>query len=87
MQTDPEVRDGLARWLYERGIYTTYRYPTLHRVAAYRAGDVELPGAERAAARTLCLPLHQALTDDDVDQVVEGVRTYLEPRRRRDAAS
>lgn len=87
VQTDPELRDGLARWLYDRGIYTTYRYPPLHRVPAYRAGDVELPGAERAAARTLCLPLHQALTDDDIDQVVQGVRTYLEPRLRRDTAS
>ncbi|NKE62662.1 DegT/DnrJ/EryC1/StrS family aminotransferase [Lentzea sp. PSKA42] len=69
VQLDPNLRDGVARRLHERGIYTTFRYPQLHKVRAYGAGDLSLPGAGHAGAATLCLPLHQALTDDEVDFV------------------
>ncbi|SEP52401.1 DegT/DnrJ/EryC1/StrS family aminotransferase [Amycolatopsis saalfeldensis] len=69
VQLAPGLRDLVARRLYERGIYTTFRYPQLHRVRAYGADDVALPGAEHAAAVTLCLPLHQGLGDRDVEFV------------------
>lgn len=75
------IRDELARDLYQRGIYTTFRYPLLHRVEAYGAADVVLPAAEAAAERTLLLPMHQALTDADVDRVIEAVRDSVRDRR------
>ncbi|MFD9961802.1 DegT/DnrJ/EryC1/StrS family aminotransferase [Amycolatopsis sp. NPDC058986] len=68
VQMDAGIRDVVARDLYDRGIYTTFRYPLLHKVKAY-GGDAHLPSAERAAAATLCLPLHQALGPDEVDFV------------------
>lgn len=78
VQMDAGIRDRVARALYDRGIYTTFRYPLLHEVRAYGAGG-RLPRAERGAATTLCLPLHQALSDADVDHVtaelVEAVTT------------
>ena len=79
VQLDPGARDEIARKLYERGIYTTFRYPLLHQVRAYRA-DARLPHAEQAAARTLCLPLHQALTDDDVESVATALRDAVASR-------
>lgn len=79
VQLPASMRDDVARELYERGIYTTFRYPLLHRVGAYGSTAV-LPGAERAAARTLCLPLHQGLTDADVEAVVDGVRDAVAAR-------
>jgi dTDP-4-amino-4,6-dideoxygalactose transaminase len=35
-----------------------------------------LANTERAAERTLNLPLHQSLSDDDVARVIEAVRTF-----------
>lgn len=79
VQLDPRVRDEVARDLYDRGVYTTFRYPLLHRVRAY-AADADLPRAESAAARTLCLPLHQALTDHEVDLVATVLRESVAAR-------
>lgn len=79
IQLEGGIRDALARDLYERGIYTTFRYPPLHRVKAYGSTAV-LPNAEDAAARTLLLPMHQALTDDEVDRVVTAVRECVRAR-------
>ncbi|MGY2061585.1 DegT/DnrJ/EryC1/StrS family aminotransferase, partial [Nocardia gipuzkoensis] len=49
IQLDPQLRDHIARDLYERGIYTTFRYALLHQVRAY-GSTANLPNAERAAA-------------------------------------
>ncbi|GAT67120.1 glutamine--scyllo-inositol aminotransferase [Planomonospora sphaerica] len=87
IQLEGGIRDDLARDLYERGIYTTFRYPPLHRVRAY-GSDAVLPGADRAADGTLLLPMHQGLTDADVDRVVDAVRECVRARlgRRRSPA-
>lgn len=79
VQMDEGIRDAVARDLYDRGIYTTFRYPALHKVAAY-ASDAVLPKAESAVARTLCLPLHQALSDSDVDAIVDAFRDAVTSR-------
>ncbi|MGH3881431.1 MAG: DegT/DnrJ/EryC1/StrS family aminotransferase [Actinophytocola sp.] len=68
VQMPAEIRDQVAREMFDRGIYTTFRYPLLHKVKAY-GSTVRLPRAERAAATTLCLPMHQALSDGDVEFV------------------
>ncbi|MFI5621368.1 DegT/DnrJ/EryC1/StrS family aminotransferase [Streptomyces sp. NPDC051567] len=81
VQMDPAIRDAVAKDLYERGIYTTFRYPLLHQVSAYGAGDLRLPGAERASAATLCLPLHQGLSDDDVEHVTTSLIDAMASRR------
>lgn len=70
------VRDAVARRLYERGVYTTFRYAPLHLIPVYGSAQ-RLPGAERAAEETLCLPLHQALSDSDVDTVVAETSSAL----------
>lgn len=72
VQMDAGIRDQIARDLYDKGVYTTFRYPLLHKVQAYQA-DARLPRAERGAATTLCLPLHQALSDADVDHITTAL--------------
>nr|AGS49694.1 hypothetical protein [uncultured bacterium esnapd14] len=64
------TRDAIARHLYERGIYTTFRYQPLHLIAAYGSG-ASLPGAEQAAQETLCLPLHQGMDEATVEKVID----------------
>ena len=80
VQMDPGVRDEVARDLYAAGVYTTFRYPLLHRVPLYGATDQSLPHADEAAERTLCLPLHNALDDSDVRTVATALRKAMEAR-------
>lgn len=75
IQCPPECRDLLASHLRNNDIYTTFRYYPLHRVQRYGADDI-LPGADSAADRTLCIPIHQALSDSDVERVVSTIREF-----------
>jgi dTDP-4-amino-4,6-dideoxygalactose transaminase len=75
VQVPPEVRDRLARHMLDRGIYTNFRYWPLHRTTLYRS-EVPHPGADEAAARTLLLPAHQGLSDEDVASVIDAVLTF-----------
>ena len=68
-------RDDLARFLRQKGIYTTYRYFPLHRVPHYSAIGC-FPGADYAADNTLCLPIHQSLTADDVLYVIDTIKQF-----------
>ena len=69
------MRDQFARFLRENGIYTTYRYYPLHRVPGYGVtGD--FPNADYAADHTLNIPIHQSLTDKDLEFIIEKVREY-----------
>jgi aminotransferase len=76
-----EQRDELAAWLHDkRGIYTTFRYYPLHLVPFYAHAGGNLPNAEWAADHTLCLPIHQNLTGDDVGRIIDSiVRFAREP--------
>ncbi|WP_033344001.1 DegT/DnrJ/EryC1/StrS family aminotransferase [Catenuloplanes japonicus] len=76
IQMPAGIRDRVAAGLLERGVYTTLRYPPLHRVPAYRARH-DLPGTDLAAGTTLLLPLHQGLKDGDVDQVIRDTRDVV----------
>lgn len=68
-------RDQLAKFLRENDIYTTYRYYPLHRVPGYGVtGD--FPNADYAADCTLCLPIHQSLTEEDTKFIVEKIEEF-----------
>jgi len=67
-------RDELARFLYDAGIYTTFRYYPLHY--AFETEGVFLPYAEQVAEVTLNLPIHQNLSEDDVGLIVGKVREF-----------
>ncbi len=74
-------RDGLRAKLGERGIGTGIYYPTplhlnpLFSDLGYSAGD--LPNAERAASRIMALPIHPALSPDDVREVAAAIRELV----------
>jgi perosamine synthetase len=71
-------RDRLQHRLRESGIGTAVHYPIpIHRQPLYQElgyGDVKLPVSEAAAAQVLSLPVHPALSDADLDRIVESVR-------------
>ncbi|OQD53889.1 glutamine--scyllo-inositol aminotransferase [Streptomyces phaeoluteigriseus] len=80
VQLDAAIRDQVAADLLARDIYTTFRYPPLHKVPAYGAGPRDLPGVEEASATTLLLPLHQGLDDSEVRTVADELRKAVEHR-------
>ncbi len=72
----PDGRDRLAEQLRDRGIATGIYYPLpVHKQVAYQqlGYDHHLPVAERACREVLALPVHPALTREDLDKIVEGV--------------
>ncbi len=74
-----EKRDKLAVHLRKRGIHTAVHYPApIHRQAVYedlvRAGD--LRKTEQRALRILSLPMYPELTISEVDEVIDGVRSF-----------
>lgn len=77
IQIAGEHRDLLAKYLREHDVYTTFRYFPLHRVKHYGA-EGSFPNADYAAYHTLCLPVHQSLTNEDVQRVADLICQYGE---------
>lgn len=66
-----ECRNELARYLLNNGVYTTFRYWPLHKLEIFKefvSGD--LPNSDYVSNCTLNLPLHQGLTDQDVEKII-----------------
>ncbi|MBM4430760.1 MAG: DegT/DnrJ/EryC1/StrS family aminotransferase [Chloroflexi bacterium] len=74
----PKRRDQMLAHLRERGIGTGIYYPVpVHKQAAYqRLGYRDhLPVTEEACVEVLSLPVHPALSQDDLEHIVEGVNS------------
>lgn len=68
-------RNELAAFLKEKGIYTTFRYFPLHLVKFY--GDKSrLPHAEFMNENVLNIPVHQNLSDAEIEQIADAVRAF-----------
>ena len=68
-------RDRLQEGLADRGVDSGVYYPTpIHQLAAYDDFDVRAPAAETAAEAVVSLPVHPALSDDDIERIVEATR-------------
>ncbi|MBZ3907936.1 DegT/DnrJ/EryC1/StrS aminotransferase family protein [Streptomyces griseiscabiei] len=80
VQLDSAIRDQVAADLLDQGVYTTLRYPPLHKVPAYRAGGEILPGTDVCSENTLLLPLHQGLDDAQARTVAAALRASVERR-------
>lgn len=66
-------RDKVAKYLFDKGIYTTLRYHPLHMNELYMSNQV-LPVCEELNETGLNIPLHPSLSDDDVDYIVETIK-------------
>lgn len=75
-----EKRDELQRWLKKNGVSTEVYYPLpLHlqpcyQSLGYREGD--FPESEKAAKRSLALPIHPAMSADDITYVCELISQF-----------
>lgn len=68
-------RDQFAKFLRENGVYTTYRYYPLHRVPGYRVLGL-FPNADYAADNTLNLPIHQSLSESDLNHIFKTIKLF-----------
>jgi perosamine synthetase len=78
-------RDAFSARLKELGVGSATYYPTpIHRLRPFldedgRVGDWKLPETDRAADEVLSLPVYPALTQDQLDRIVEAVNTVAAP--------
>jgi dTDP-4-amino-4,6-dideoxygalactose transaminase len=79
-------RDAFARALIERGVGISVHFRPVHLLTFYReryqtrAG--QFPAAEAAGASVLSLPIYSTMTDDEVDYVIDQVRSVATRSRR-----
>lgn len=74
-------RDGLIEYLDERGIGTGVYYPRpIHEQPAYDAWTTDAPVSERAADEVVSLPVHPALSDEEIRTVAEAVADYIDSK-------
>ncbi|MEA3325368.1 MAG: DegT/DnrJ/EryC1/StrS family aminotransferase, partial [Euryarchaeota archaeon] len=75
------TRDSLVAHLGEEGIGTGVYYPIpIHMQPFYRKLGFQdsLPVSERFADEVLSLPVHPAVSGDDLDYIVETIKEYFE---------
>ena len=69
-------RDALYEKMKEQNVYgRRYFYPLISTFTTYRglesSNPANLPVATKLADQVICLPIHHALTDDDVNRIIE----------------
>ncbi len=74
-------RDDLAKRLNERGIMTAIHYPIpIHKQPLYAKlglDKFECPNAETATKSVLSLPVHPALSSEDINYIINSLREIL----------
>lgn len=71
-----EQRDALADHLRQHGIATGVHYAPIHQYSIFAPYHTELPVVEREWRRILSLPMFPALTDEDVDYVIDAIHEF-----------
>lgn len=71
-------RQKLMDFIRKRGIQTSIHYPIYHHFTWHSRllPNVNLPFAEDWSARTLSLPLHPGMEENDVEYVVENMAAF-----------
>jgi hypothetical protein len=68
-------RDQLAKYLRSNDIYSTFRYYPLHLVPYYNCNK-DFPMATKVSNETLCIPLHQSLSESEIQKVIESIKSF-----------
>ncbi|MEW6005103.1 MAG: DegT/DnrJ/EryC1/StrS family aminotransferase [Stygiobacter sp.] len=70
------LRDKLAKYLVENDIYVTFRYYPLHLIKYYNY-KINLPESEKIVAESLNIPLHQNLTENDIEIIINTIKKFF----------
>jgi perosamine synthetase len=69
-----ERREDFARAVQSRGVNASVIHLRIDNNTIFGPRRTDLPNLERLTGTMMCLPLHYMLTDEDVQQVIDGVR-------------
>ena len=75
-EKDENKRDDLAKFLYDKGIYTTLRYQPLHLIPIYNSAHIRLKNSEILNEAGLNIPLHPNLSENDILYVIECIKEF-----------
>jgi dTDP-4-amino-4,6-dideoxygalactose transaminase len=75
--SNAEKRELIRNKLAEAGIQTSVHYPAVHRFRIYRDFKVELPVTEYVTDNIITLPMFSALTDSNIQYIVDELRKAL----------
>lgn len=70
-------RDALMQFLKDHDVETGIHYVPNHLHTLYRNDGIALPQTEKAFDEILSLPLHAALSDEDVERVCSLIKEFL----------
>jgi dTDP-4-amino-4,6-dideoxygalactose transaminase len=76
----PDTRTQVSKALSEAGVRAAFHFVPLHDSDGgrhYRARDTDCPVTDEVAGRLLRLPVHNAMTVDDADRVVDALLSAL----------
>ena len=74
------IRDKAHKFLKSKGVITQVHYVPVHKHPYYekRFGPVSLPGSEAFYESCLSIPMFPTLTDEEQNQVVDGLRAFCQ---------
>lgn len=72
-----ENRDGLCEYLANKGISTSVHFKPLSELNYWKKGKKnELPITERVWKSLLSLPVHESLTNEEIDFIISSVKEF-----------
>ena len=76
-----EQRDALAKFLKENDIYSTFRYYPLNKIKLFAERDLFRKeglyvNSDKICETHLNIPVHHALSDSDVDCIIQTVKNF-----------
>ena len=66
-------RDAIRDKIHEAGVQTSVHYPAIHKFSIYKDFGAVLPQTEYVTDNEITLPMYAALTDEQIDFIVETV--------------
>lgn len=77
LDSTKEKRDKVREFLHKNGVQTSVHYPAIHRFSIYKHFVATLPQTEYVSDNELTLPMYAALSNEQIDFIVEKLRKAL----------
>lgn len=73
-----EIRDSIREKMHAAGIQTSVHYPAIHKFSIYKDYKTVLPQTEYVTDNEITLPMHAALTNEQIDFIVSTLKLHIE---------